>query len=73
MSAIDDLGEWVNHVEQKMGELSEAHNGLIDAHNHLGDDVSSLAAKLADLEDRNRMNNVRFRGVPESVPPTELA
>lgn len=72
MSAIDGLVERVNHVENKMAEFSEAHNGLVDAHNHLEKDMTSLAAKLADLEDRNRRNNVKFRGIPEYVPPSEL-
>lgn len=72
MAALDDLGERVNHIETKMGEFSEAHNGLVDAHNHLEDEMSSLAAKLTDLEDRNRRNNIKFRGVPESVPPADL-
>lgn len=72
MSVIDDLGDRVNHVEQKMGEFSEAHNGLVDAHGTLEEEMSALTAKLADLEDRNRRNNVKFRGVPESVSPALL-
>lgn len=72
MTVIDDLGERVDHVENKMGEFSEAHNSLVDAHNHLEGELSSLVSKLADLEDRNRRNNIKFRGVPESVPPSEL-
>lgn len=65
MSARDDLGDRVNHMENKMG----AHNGLVSAHNHLEDEVASLTAKLADLEDRNRRNNIKLRSIPESVPP----
>lgn len=72
MTVIDGLGERVAHVENKMGEFSEAHNSLVDAHNNLEEDMATLANKLADLEDRNRRNNVKFRGVPESVPPSEL-
>lgn len=72
MTVIDGLGERVAHVETKMGEFSEAHNSLVDAHNNLEDDMESLATKLADLEDRNRRNNLKFRGVPESVLPSEL-
>lgn len=52
-----------------MGEFSGAHNGLVGAHNHLEDEVASLTAKLADLEDRNRRNNIKLRSIPESVPP----
>lgn len=68
MSVINDLGERV-----KIGEFSEAHNGLVDAHGLLDDEVTTLAAKLADLEDRNRRNNVKLRGVQESVQPSELS
>lgn len=35
MSAINDLAEGVDHVENKMGEFYAAHNGLVYAHNHL--------------------------------------
>lgn len=70
--AIDELGERVSHVENKMGEYSDAHNTLVDAHNQLEDDVIALKAKLADLEDRSRRNNIKLRGVPESVLPAEL-
>lgn len=54
MPALDDLGDRVNHVKNKLGEFSEAHNSLVDAHNQLKDELTFLAAKLADLEDRNR-------------------
>lgn len=47
MSAIDDLGERVNYFENKMGAFLETHYGLVDAHNHLDDDLTSLTAKLA--------------------------
>lgn len=69
---IDDLGERVDHTETKMAEFSRAHNGLVDAHNQLEDDLQSLTAKVADLEDRNRRNNVKLRGIPESVSNAEL-
>lgn len=71
-SALDDLGERVSHVEDKMGEFSDSHNSLVDSHNRLEDELDSLKTKLADMEDRNRRNNIKFRGIPESVPPAEL-
>lgn len=54
MAAIDDLGERVDDVENKMAEFSTAHNGLMDTHNQLNEVMKSIAVKLADLEDRNR-------------------
>lgn len=72
MSVINDLGNRIHHVEQKMGEFSGAHNGLVDAHSTLEDEVAALSAKVADIEDRSRRNNVKIRGVPESVSPPNL-
>lgn len=73
MTVIDELGNRVHHVEQKMGDFSGAHNDLVDAHNALEDEVAALSAKVADIEDRNRRNNVKIRGVPESVSPSDLS
>lgn len=69
---IDNLGERVDHVETKLAEFSEAHNGLVDTHNSLEDDFQALSAKVADIEDRNRRNYIKIRGIPESVPNSEL-
>lgn len=73
MTVIDELGNRVHHVEQKMGDFSGAHNDLVDAHNALEDEVAALSAKVADIEDRNRRNNVKIRGVPELVSPSDLS
>lgn len=62
-AAIDDLGECIDHAETKLAEYSIAHNTLVDAH-QLEDDMKSLAAKLADLEDRNMRNNIKLQGIP---------
>lgn len=72
MSVLDGMGKRVSHVEDKMGEFSEAHNTQVDARNRLDEELHTLAAKLADLEDRNRRNNIKFRGVPKSIPTSEL-
>lgn len=72
MSVFDDLGKRMDHIESKMGDFSTAHNGLVDAHYQLEDDVKSIIAKLADLEDKNRKNNVTLRGVPVSISNLKL-
>lgn len=71
-STIDGLGDRVDHVETKMAEFSTAHNELVDAHNNLEDELHSMATKLADIEDRNHRNNIKIRGIPESVSGPEL-
>lgn len=71
-AAIDDLGKRVDHVETELADFWEAHNGLVDAHNSLEEDFRALSAKVPDIEDRNRRNNIKIRGIPDSVLNSEL-
>lgn len=57
---VNELGERVDHVEQKMGEHASSYNLLVDAHNDQSDEVTWLKAKVADLEDRSRRNNLKL-------------
>lgn len=41
-------------------------------HDEVIDEQSWIKAKLADLEDHSRCNNVKIRGILESIPPAEL-
>lgn len=66
------LGGRVNHIEEKMGDFASSHNTLIDAHIDHSEELTWLRSKVADLEDRSRRNNVKIRGVPETVLPTQL-
>lgn len=56
----------------RWGNFYTAHTGLVDAHNQLEEDMISITTKLADLEDKNRRNNVKLRGISESVSNSEL-
>lgn len=58
-------------IESKMAEFATSHNSLIDSHGE--EEVQRLANKVLDLEDRSRRNNIRLRGIPESVPPDKLS
>lgn len=55
-----------------MGRFLSAHNGLIDAHNQLEEEIKSILAQLADLEDSNRRNNIKLRGIPESISTPDM-
>ncbi|XP_031747289.1 uncharacterized protein LOC116406722 [Xenopus tropicalis] len=61
-----------DHLENKMAELVSSHNELIDANSTLESEVDKLTNKLADIEDRNRRNNLRIRGVPEQIKMEDL-
>lgn len=64
---VAELGERVDHMEDKMGEFAEAYNDLVDAHREAGDTITQLKMKIADLEDHSRRNILKFRGAAESV------
>lgn len=70
--SIDDLGGRTDHLETKMGEVVGSHNELITSHEALQAEVSALRDKVSDLEDRSRRNNLKIRGVPETVAVAEL-
>ncbi|XP_018430704.1 PREDICTED: copper-transporting ATPase 1-like [Nanorana parkeri] len=51
---LNDLGDRVDFMENKMGDYAEAHNELVDAHKTTADEVPHLKDKMADIEDRAR-------------------
>ncbi|CAH2283384.1 Hypothetical predicted protein [Pelobates cultripes] len=55
-----------------MGDFASAHNNMADHVQHLEEKVEKLDAQMADAEDRARRNNIRLRGVPESVQQADL-
>ncbi|CAH2219535.1 Hypothetical predicted protein, partial [Pelobates cultripes] len=56
----------------KTDELCLANDGLLEKVRKLEDEQTRLTIKLVDLEDRSRRNNIRGRGVPESVSGVDL-
>lgn len=69
---LQGMGDRVQHIEQKMNACTTTVNELIDAYKDQADDTDWIKAKHADLEDHSRRNNVKIRGVPESVLPADL-
>lgn len=55
-----------------MGDCIAAHNVIVDSYQECNADVQWLKNKVTDLEDRSRRNNLKFRGIPESISPPEL-
>lgn len=69
---ITQVEERTEAVETKVGELVKAHNNMVDNSHENMTEMQKLKDKIADLEDRSRRNNVKIRGIPESVSPPEL-
>lgn len=62
----------VDHIEHKMGECATTINDLADAHDGNEEETESIRAKMADMEERLRRNNMKIRGIPESVQQGDL-
>lgn len=60
----------VGRIEQQLGTVTETVNDLVDAHDYTREEHQWMQAKMADLEDR--FNNVKIRGIPETVLPADL-
>ncbi|CAH2283407.1 Hypothetical predicted protein, partial [Pelobates cultripes] len=69
---ISNIGDRTSNLENKTDELCVAHNEVVDKIQKLSEENSSLKSKLADMEDRSRRQNVRFRGIPDDISQDAL-
>ena len=69
---MQHMGDRVSYIEGKMEECTDTVNDLVDACMEQREDTDWIKMKLADLEDRSRRNNLKIRGVPESILPADL-
>lgn len=71
-SEMVHTGNKIGQIEKQMAVMTETVNDLVDAHDHTRDEHHWVRAKMADLEDRSRRNNVKIRGIPENILPADL-
>lgn len=64
---IASIGSRTDVLETKHDELSLAHSDLRRDYETLADSFSFMQAHVEDLDNRNRRNNIRVRGIPEST------
>ncbi|CAH2282207.1 Hypothetical predicted protein [Pelobates cultripes] len=69
---IHAVGTRVNALEEKTDELCHMNDTIVEKIQRVEADNKHLMEKLADLEDHSRRNNIRVRGVPETVTQEEL-
>ncbi|CAH2250625.1 Hypothetical predicted protein, partial [Pelobates cultripes] len=69
---IQAIGDRTEHLENKVETHAAADNTMLTKIQQLEAHISSHDNKLADLEDRFRRNNLRLRGIPESVAVGDL-
>lgn len=66
------MAQRVTHIEEKMEEFASTFTEMMDSHNDRDEELLVIKSKLADVEDRSRRNNVKIRGIPESVKNQDL-
>lgn len=52
--------------------MAVTFNDLVDANDRRDEEIEVLKIKMADMEDKNKRNNIKIRGIPESVQQHDL-
>ncbi|CAH2225898.1 Hypothetical predicted protein [Pelobates cultripes] len=69
---VHEVGSRLNALEEKTDDLCLANDGILERVHKLEEEQMHLTVKLADLEDRSCRNNIRVRGVPETILGADL-
>lgn len=77
-SSISTLHNIIDRVEERTIDLGKVvtehtsvYNEMADAYDHHTEEIRFLQVKMADLEDRSRRNNIKFRSILETIKPPE--
>lgn len=65
------MGNRVTTIETGMVECTTMVNDIIDIYEGMKEEQDWVRAKLANLEDRSRPNNLKLWGVPKSILPAD--
>lgn len=66
---LEHVEEHTDMLERQMTEYAFAPP---EAFYHHSEEIRLLQAKVADLENCSRKNNIKFRGIPKTVKPQDL-
>ncbi|CAH2284645.1 Hypothetical predicted protein, partial [Pelobates cultripes] len=69
---IAAIGTHTTVVEQRVARLVSAHNSSATLSKTLRHRITDLEIELEDISNRARRNNLRIRGLPETVSDAEL-
>lgn len=69
---LELVEERTDFLENQMSAVAKAHNFVMDKQDAHADIIRQLQLKISDLEDRSRWNNLKIRGIPETVKTGKL-
>lgn len=70
--SIGVLEDRVSHIEANMEDFTKTVNDIIHTQEKQTHDTKWIKDKIADIEDRSRRNNIKIRGILESMQPVDL-
>lgn len=69
---VSKIATKLSEVEEDLRNVKEIIKDTAEATQDTKNGVTNLALQVLDLENRNRRDNIRIRGIPESVGQEEL-
>uniref|UniRef100_A0A8C5LNE8 Uncharacterized protein n=1 Tax=Leptobrachium leishanense TaxID=445787 RepID=A0A8C5LNE8_9ANUR len=69
---VQAVGARTAALEDAVTTLSRGHNAVVHRSNGMVERILQLEQQVEDLSNRSRRNNLRIRGLPESVPSAAL-
>ncbi|OCT72246.1 hypothetical protein XELAEV_18035216mg [Xenopus laevis] len=69
---LRSIGEAYSKMDDRLGKAEQAHNHLVHRSNDHHRFIYLLRKHMEDLDNRGRRNNLRIRGIPDSVAAADL-
>ncbi|CAH2320127.1 Hypothetical predicted protein [Pelobates cultripes] len=69
---MQELGGRTNQLEAKTDKLCIAHNDIVDKLQKVEEEQSTMRLKITDMENRERRNNLHFRGIGDTITQEAL-
>lgn len=70
--SLSIISQKINTLEQEFNTIKENVSSVEEASTTQKSQLRGLAIQVMDLENRHRRNNIRFRGIPDSVGTGDL-
>lgn len=66
LTRLEQVEECTDMLERQITEHASTHHEASEPSYQHSEEICLLQAKVADLEDHSRRNNIKFRGIPRN-------
>ncbi|XP_075062103.1 uncharacterized protein LOC142150817 [Mixophyes fleayi] len=71
-SEVSSLGSRTDHIERKMDDVISFQESTTEDLSQVRQELNTIHERQEDMDNRARRNNLRIKGVPESIEPVHL-